>query len=522
MTYPEFSKKLNEISAKSPDKAVSFVRQVSNDKTIRSRKIINKALLVMAIDNFDKADYGKCEAHLKKIIQHYGKFPDAETYCVAFNILGIIKGFNKDNYMALFYLDEARKIAFKNNLTSDFPMIFSNMAEQYVELFDNEKAVASMLSAIKYTKPDNPYIGSLYFNLSYIYFLQKDYKKSQETLDLSINKYKMKQDETTAFLFKTYSQIQISDAMGEKDKFQAELETLKKKLETTDVDGANVQSFLQITDVLFQFKCFDTLKTVIDKLNEYSAKNPQKELLGSICSIGEKYYLALGDYKNAYEYACKSKDLIQEKLKTLSFEAKESIKGQMTLARLVRENRESKKRNAELRSQSMTDSLTGLYNRHAFNESLTAHSAKFSSYPHFGCALMDIDCFKMINDTYGHLSGDEVLAQFGKTLQEFINPSIRFYRFGGDEFVAFFENFDAEKVDQIFSQVKDSIEKLQFTSMLNGESFGVTCSIGIFNSAYPLDSVVSYLNKADGLLYKAKSKEGKGQIIHEEGKPTES
>ena len=89
----------------------------------------------------------------------------------------------------------------------------------------------------------------------------------------------------------------------------------------------------------------------------------------------------------------------------------------------------------------LRDQMTGLYNHHSFINQLNEYVNAFNIDTQLCLAILDIDDFKKVNDTYGHDCGDIVLTYMGKTLKKYCTKNIVAYRYGGEEFaVLFLEN----------------------------------------------------------------------------------
>lgn len=169
----------------------------------------------------------------------------------------------------------------------------------------------------------------------------------------------------------------------------------------------------------------------------------------------------------------------------------------------IEEQLERQKR--ELETLSRTDALTGLYNRGYFN-TLYDIIWKTSVRNNTDLSLMmiDIDYFKRVNDSYGHLSGDECLKVVSSTLSSCLKrkPDIS-CRFGGEEFVILISGTPAQKTVEIAEQIRKAVESQW---IVNGEHrFQVTTSIGLANiSPKKHDAPVTLIEYADQALYQAK------------------
>ncbi len=172
----------------------------------------------------------------------------------------------------------------------------------------------------------------------------------------------------------------------------------------------------------------------------------------------------------------------------------------------------SKKLMAILERNAQTDSLTGLYNRKYLESTIPKITSQAErSGISFGILLLDIDYFKMINDTYGHDIGDNAIRVVSQTLLENIRESDIAIRFGGEEFLILLYNCDEKFIKNIAEKIRVNFSKKDIqtggTTVLNK-----TMSIGA--SMYPNDSkdLEECIKFADLALYKAK-RTGRNKVI---------
>ena len=154
----------------------------------------------------------------------------------------------------------------------------------------------------------------------------------------------------------------------------------------------------------------------------------------------------------------------------------------------------------ELYGLATRDELTGLFNRrHFFAEA--ERLLEEQNVLHF--VLFDLDHFKHINDTYGHLAGDRILRDIGDLFLRSSRQSDLFARYGGDEFVLMVRGTSIEEVESVAARIVDEVRALEWRFDAERQSIGV--SIGIATSSL-LDepSIAKLLNVADRDLYKNK------------------
>ncbi len=157
--------------------------------------------------------------------------------------------------------------------------------------------------------------------------------------------------------------------------------------------------------------------------------------------------------------------------------------------------------------QATTDQLTGCYNRKMFHDLLVAETARALRHgSHFSVIIFDIDDFKSVNDTYGHLVGDEVLIQLSSIASGNIRKNDVFARWGGEEFTILLPETDVHGAAVVSEKVRKAI-----ASHDCGEPGKKTCSFGVaeFTMEKDVNSIIYYADKA---LYEAKET-GKNQVV---------
>jgi diguanylate cyclase (GGDEF)-like protein len=156
---------------------------------------------------------------------------------------------------------------------------------------------------------------------------------------------------------------------------------------------------------------------------------------------------------------------------------------------------------ADLRLRSITDPLTGLLNRRGFEEFAQEKILVAGTRP-LSLILCDIDNFKSINDSYGHVGGDAVIAGIAALLRSGIRDSDAAGRFGGEEFVLLLTNLGQKEAFSVAERLRQEIEHTHFESgRLQGRT--VTASFGIAEYAAG-EKLDNFIHRADAMLYAAK------------------
>jgi diguanylate cyclase (GGDEF)-like protein len=173
------------------------------------------------------------------------------------------------------------------------------------------------------------------------------------------------------------------------------------------------------------------------------------------------------------------------------------------LSRLKREMR-------KLGELARKDALTGIANRRSFYEAAEAEmnrSQRFGSS--FSIAYIDIDNFKMVNDTQGHKAGDDLLRLVATTIQQHIRNVDTVARLGGDEFAILFPEAKAEEAKHTPEMIRRLVLELE-----NNNHWPITFSMGVATFSEPPGSVEEMMEFADKLMYSAKTR-GKNGVAFE-------
>jgi diguanylate cyclase len=163
----------------------------------------------------------------------------------------------------------------------------------------------------------------------------------------------------------------------------------------------------------------------------------------------------------------------------------------------------------EQRQKALTDPLTGLPNRAAWDERQELEVARWQRYGgELLMAVLDIDFFKRINDNYGHLAGDKVLKIIATELAKRLRKTDFIARFGGEEFVLLIPGTPLEGAQQLLETLRTAIESCPFH--FKGERVTITLSAGV--SAFAAgERAEQVFERADQALYRAK-RSGRNRI----------
>lgn len=166
----------------------------------------------------------------------------------------------------------------------------------------------------------------------------------------------------------------------------------------------------------------------------------------------------------------------------------------------------------ELRKLALTDALTGIYNRHGFDKHVTVY---MKQYPEKHCVgvQFDIDDFKLINDIYGHASGDKALQLLAESMRKFFPEHAVLGRKGGDEFCIFLPDCTCKEAEEKLVQ----FTKQKRFFVYEGEERAFNISLGYAEYPVHAKSQLQLMHCADAALYEVKLRGKKGSLVYDEG-----
>ena len=171
---------------------------------------------------------------------------------------------------------------------------------------------------------------------------------------------------------------------------------------------------------------------------------------------------------------------------------------------------------SELRYHAYHDGLTGLINRREFERCLEVALADARRHGHaHALCYLDLDQFKLVNDTCGHVAGDEMLKQLGALLQTRVRGTDTLARLGGDEFGLLLERCPPEQAIELLDKVREAVDGFRF--VWDGRTFDIGISIGMVQITADVQSITELLSAADVACYTAKEMGRNRTHVYEPG-----
>ncbi|WLR52828.1 diguanylate cyclase [Bacillus tianshenii] len=169
------------------------------------------------------------------------------------------------------------------------------------------------------------------------------------------------------------------------------------------------------------------------------------------------------------------------------------------------------KRREQVKHMLLIDEMTGIYNRKYLVEAFERSIQELERYTTpFSFALLDLDHFKKINDTYGHVTGDVVLKEFTKFISENCRHGDVLVRYGGEEFIMMLPKTTLSQAEVVVNRLLETFSKEIFT--FERERFHVTFSAGLVEVTNPVKPWRYWLSLADDALYEGK-RNGRNQVV---------
>jgi diguanylate cyclase (GGDEF)-like protein len=168
-----------------------------------------------------------------------------------------------------------------------------------------------------------------------------------------------------------------------------------------------------------------------------------------------------------------------------------------------------------MEKQSLYDELTQLPNHRFCERRLQEEIMRFDGQTSLSLLLIDLDHFKKINDTYGHLAGNVVLERLARTFESCIRKSDFVARYGGEEFIVVLPGAPSKLAREIGEKIRSTVEKLSLTvPTMEGETanVSVTVSIGVATSPDDADTAQQLVRYADRAMYHGAKRAGRNRV----------
>jgi two-component system cell cycle response regulator len=234
-----------------------------------------------------------------------------------------------------------------------------------------------------------------------------------------------------------------------------------------------------------------------------------------LTALGDRNHLHMGLEAGADDYLSKPLDRDELQVRLISARRVTELH-----RRLAFQNGELEVLYRKLFEQSREDPLTRLGNRLRLREEFEALRGRVERYGHnYSAVLCDVDYFKLYNDHYGHLAGDEVLQKVAETIADHCRSGDTAYRYGGEEFLIILPEQSQESATATADRLRQAVEDMRIPHEANDPPGIVTISAGVATlSAGANKSADDLLGEADAALYHAKQS-GRNRVASYENTP---
>ncbi|MBO5293539.1 MAG: GGDEF domain-containing protein [Lachnospiraceae bacterium] len=465
----------------------------------------------------DREQVNTCLTTCIRYLQGCGPY---EYVARAYNMLGVIAQSQDNINMSMEYYDDAARYCAEYELDYVLAMVLSNIADSYYRISCYEKALECFGASIRYYEKEKE---GTFFWINYLMAIvgkmrclveldRKDEIVGYEEGVWKVIEYA--ENENYSSLAITYAKALMSWIKNEKESTVKYMEEAAALIKETSI-LESYDNILDYLNLLVKMKRFDVLWRVLDELEEQTGNMPDSEFVLQLLQLRLCHCSDRMSQERQNEV---TKQFFAVYAHRRAKNGEAALKG-LGLRRELQEIREKqyelKLLNKKLLNSSLHDALTGLPNRGYLNQySEEAFSRAYKEGVRFGVCLMDIDCFKQLNDRHGHMAGDKCLVAVAEILK-LISKEEKIFcaRYGGDEFTILFFDCSREEMEQVMKQVWNMVQGLKMANEDSWVGSYVSVSLGGF-CRIPKggNKLWDFMSMADNTLYRVKT-EGRDHFL---------
>lgn len=440
-------------------------------------------------------------------------------YVITSNLLGVIYNSISEEFWGLEYLLKGFYVSkdMKNDdLTS---RILNNIGDMFHELGDYKEAYNYLIRAKEYREKVENYKDDVYSTIvmnliENAILLEKDDEVISYMEDIEPTLSNEDREILRAIIVSKeviYS-FGLGDISKAKEGIQYLLERVLKYTEYTHAFNA----LMRVRQVIFQLGDRKLGDTYINVLKMLAQDIDDVNYTAKYQDILVEYYEVIGDKQQWHEALEEYYRFNHENVITRKNNFSKSLIAKIELERAVHEHYEILKRNRILEILSEVDDLTGVYNRRTLEKRVFDSLAEVND-SFYAMLIIDVDHFKIVNDSHGHILGDKLLRKMGTLLKESFHENSIVGRIGGDEFVVFIDHIGtdlASAIKNVELQVENFQEKVRKVKLSDKQSI-LSVSIGITVEKDRKKSFKFLYSNADTALYEAKNRGRNCYVYHE-------
>ncbi len=431
-------------------------------------------------------------------------------YAINTNLLGVIYAGIGNEAMAMECYLKGLEYAEKNELTMLFPLFYNNIGSRYQELSQPEKAARYFQKALdelrkKECRREERYpvwMVTTLVNLGEVYCAQGEVKQAEKLLRL-LMKY-MKEHQIWDY-YQSYLVLYCSVCwkLGKKEEVYQNLDNLLEEMKRPGIMKEYVRNVKEVAQLLKECEEYQKWEQILHIVEEKVRTQGATYYQILITEMWLDYYQTVGKMEKyneccvSYTELCKYQKTMDNREKAVALDMKIAL-------------HKKEKQWLEAEEKAGIDALTRLQNRYGLERDCKEFIHRFQGKEEMPVVgILDVDCFKMVNDTYGHVDGDGYLKAVAKILKSCVDGYGKAYRFGGDEFVVLITEGSRKAAERVAGKICEELEELRLPNEKSQISPTLTLSQGY--ACFQVkegDTIGGILKRADKALYKVK-KSGK-------------
>lgn len=440
----------------------------------------------------------------------YNKVGNMERYVKSINWLGVIYAEMGIDDMAMNFYIEGMEVSVRHNIFHTMVLFLNNIGTQYMELHKYDKALIFFKNAENQlesvTKEQEPRVYTWYLvsymNIIYTYNNLREFDKSEAYLKKALPYIEMEDNKQFRFSFRL-GEYDLYWQLGRKQEVRDKLNEIVEGACDVSKSINYIQDVQMACRLLKDMEAYDQWERVLRNFELYSQKSERIHVNMIMAEMWLEYYKHIGNHEKYVESCINYTEISFKRRELLESERANAIDIKLEL----REKENARKKEQE---KSQIDSLTDLGNRYKLEEdSKRIQKECVKKKTPMLVGILDVDCFKQYNDTYGHIRGDECLKAVAKVLMEVTEEVGSAYRFGGDEFIIMGKGQSFTDVEKLAQNIKEGISNLHIPNINSNVFPELTISQGFLvfipENMSAMDEIIA---KADQALYQVK-KEGR-------------
>lgn len=417
-----------------------------------------------AREAFAKRNLGDAARLTQEAARMFSQCGEDYEYVKCLNMLGITYMNMGDEAMGVDCYLEGLEIAQDKKYYDIMSMLYNNIGSRYQELGQHKKAVFYFRKA-KETHEKENVDGPRYWENLYVYTLNLAFSYNRLGQTAEVNRYLGELEqigghaEARGFLLPVQVlKCNIRWDSGDHEYLAQHLDEMMELCKDLDIESDYLQSIKDFAELLKKTGNYEYWHKLLEMMETVSEQQDTMFFQLTSMEMWMEYYDAIGDKESYGDCCVRHAQLYQMQRENEFRERVQALDMRIDL----------KKEEERQEAKQEVDALTGIGNRFALNRAsrkMVQNANKFDRLVAVG--ILDVDCFKRVNDAYGRKTGDEYLRRLAKMLQDAVDSYGSVYRFGGDEFVILIDEGDYEAAERVAELIK---RKLLNASIPNAQS----------------------------------------------------